>query len=209
MNLDQTTLRLPAGEFVDEVCAKDLLVIHHTVGGSAKSTFDYWAKDPRRVGTAYMIDRDGTIYEVFDPTKWAYHVAVKGAGSSLEKRSIGIELASEGGLQESDGEYYSFGVVSPKTRHTTAKVILPEPWRGFTAFDEYEPAQIQSLHDLVTDIMANFPGIPRRVPASVDTMLSSTWKGVCGHHHVRGDKSDPHPLLDWAALAAAAGLTVG
>ena len=45
-----------------------LIFIHHTVGGTAFSTFDYWLKDRtktgnrRMVGTAFIIDRDGTVY---------------------------------------------------------------------------------------------------------------------------------------------------
>ena len=212
MNIDQKSMRLGAGQFVAETHTKDLIVLHHTVGGTARSTFNYWQDDPRRVATAFIIDRDGTIYETFDPAYWAYHVAVPGAGSPLEKRSIGIELASEGGLTASGGSYYSFGVVSPKTRHDTARFVLPTPWRGFKAFDEYEPAQITSVCWLVNDLMGRFANIPKRIPApsqdGFPAMLPPTWRGVCGHSGMRQDKTDPHPGFPWATLAAAAGLSV-
>lgn len=72
-----TDLRLPVDQYFNETPKKDLIVLHHTVGGSAKSTFDYWRTDPEHIGTAYIVERDGTIYEVFSPECWAYHLGLK------------------------------------------------------------------------------------------------------------------------------------
>src|SRR5213082_1851366 len=99
-------LRLPPGEYFNAPQAKDLIVLHHTVGGSAKSTFDYWRTDPQHIGTAYIVERDGTIFEVFPPECWAYHLGLK-TTSSVDKRSIGIEIAYEGALLERGGKYYA------------------------------------------------------------------------------------------------------
>jgi N-acetyl-anhydromuramyl-L-alanine amidase AmpD len=46
------------------------------------------------------VERDGTIFEVFDPRFWAFHLGLAGTGGSAERRSIGIEMASEGRLEE-------------------------------------------------------------------------------------------------------------
>lgn len=211
-------MRLSPGQFVEERHTKDLLVIHHSVGGSARSTFEYWESDPRRVSTAYIIDRDGTIYETFDPSFYAFHIAVPGAGVQLEKRSIGIELASEGGLRTFKGRdgtvgYYSFDRVSDKTRHLSEKFILPQPWRGFTAFDEYEPAQLHSLFELAGNLLTVFPDIPRRFPSldpqGMPGIVPTWWKGVAGHCNFRQDKTDPHPGFPWGGLSAAIGLKIG
>ncbi len=42
-------------------------MLHHTAGGSARSTFNYWNGNATRIATAYIVERDGTIFEVFDP----------------------------------------------------------------------------------------------------------------------------------------------
>lgn len=101
MQVDQS-MRLTPDQYIPERQEKDLVVLHHTVGGTARSTFEWWQTGDReqRVATAYIIDRDGIIYEVFDPAHWAYHLGLKGAAGAHDKRSIGIELASEGGLRE-------------------------------------------------------------------------------------------------------------
>ena len=110
-----TSLRLPREEYFAESQTKNGICIHHTVGGSARSTFDWWMDDRtesgrrRRVGTAYVVDRDGTIHEVFEPEGWAYQFGLPWPLEqklTFEKRFIGIELANVGPLIERDGQLY-------------------------------------------------------------------------------------------------------
>jgi len=99
MNI-QKVLRLDATQYYQDRVPKRQIYLHHTVGGSAKSTFDYWNKTPERVGTAYIVERDGTIFEVFPPAYWAHHLGLKEAHNRrVNMESIGIELASEGALR--------------------------------------------------------------------------------------------------------------
>jgi hypothetical protein len=56
---------------------------------------------------AYLIDRDGTIHEMFPPRAWAFQFGLTwpdAARIKFEKRFVGIEIASEGGLVEADGK---------------------------------------------------------------------------------------------------------
>lgn len=93
-------LRLSSGQYMQDVLRKTQIVLHHTVGGSAKSTFDYWQQSADRVATAYIVDRNGDAYEVFDPHYWAFHLGLKSANNRrANMQSIGIELASEGALR--------------------------------------------------------------------------------------------------------------
>ena len=61
------SLRLPASQYVPGARRKSGIAIHHTVGGSARDTYELWCADgragrtPRLVGTAYIVDRDGTL----------------------------------------------------------------------------------------------------------------------------------------------------
>ncbi len=88
---------LPAKEYFPEVIPKDLIVLHYTAGRSAKSAYDTWVKNPVQVATAYVIDPDGTIYELFDPAHWAWHLGA--GGRKQNSRSIAIELANVGPLK--------------------------------------------------------------------------------------------------------------
>lgn len=199
------SLRLPADQYLpDTSTSKDLIVLHHTSGGSAKSTFDWWRSTPERIGTAYIVERDGTIFEVFDPRSWAYHLGVKGSGTALERRSIGIEIASEGGLTRGPGDLYAFGVIAERTRFRGEVVTLPEPWRGFQDFAAYTPAALQAVFLLVGDLCREF-GVPRLFPSGERAPLF--YRGVAAHSHFRADKTDVHAGFPWADLAAACRLT--
>ena len=90
---------------------KSGIALHHTVSDDARSAVRWWRADktangtPRHVGTAYVIDTDGTVFELFDPAGWAFHLGLRWPGGQrvvFEQRFIGIELASAGGLTEHD-----------------------------------------------------------------------------------------------------------
>lgn len=206
--VDSTLLALPEGQYVRETHEKKAIVLHHTVGGSAISTFNWWnrkgpdGKPVERVGTAFLVDRDGTIYQCFDPKYWAFHLGLKGTNGAFDKTSIGIELCSEGGLVKRGGVIYNqLGAGRP---HKDDYVTLRLPWRGYHYFDAYEPEQIVSTVALVHQLLEAFPTIPRAIPSNPYS-VQSAWLnrgGVYGHSHVRADKSDVHPLFPWAMLAS-------
>ena len=50
-------MSLNPSEFVPEVTVKDLIVLHFTAGTTARSAFDTWREDPRRIATSYLVDR--------------------------------------------------------------------------------------------------------------------------------------------------------
>ena len=44
---------------------KKSLFLHHTASSTANSSWSWWNNNKERVGTAYLIDRDGTVIECF------------------------------------------------------------------------------------------------------------------------------------------------
>ena len=193
------SMRLPPTQYFPLPETKSGLALHHTVGGSAKSTFEYWKGNSDQVGTAYIIDRDGTIFEVFEPTAWAWQFGLKwspGDKIAFEQRFIGIEIASEGALTESGGELYCFGTISPRSRKPKSEAFdCGHDYRGFRWFDRYEPAQMDSLCSLVCALCDQFH-IPREVPSNPMEFRGEGLKpfeGIIGHTMVRVDKTDPLP----------------
>jgi len=198
-------MRFPEGEYFPTARKKTGIAIHHTVGGSALSTFNYWLKDRTRtgkrrvVGTAYIIDRSGTIHQVFDPSAWAFQFGIKWSPArqmKFEQRFIGIELASEGGLTDFEGDLYSFDRISPKTRKRRDEAFdYGKPYRGYRYFDKYEMKQVDSLIYLINHLCERF-SIPRKVPFPPFDFYGDrieNFKGIIGHAMVRADKTDPAP----------------
>jgi N-acetyl-anhydromuramyl-L-alanine amidase AmpD len=94
-------LRLWDDQYYTEEVEKTQIYLHHTVGGSARSTIGWWNTSNIHVGTSYLVDRDGSIYEVFAPEYWAYHLGLRtNFNKASNMKSIGIELCSEGALRD-------------------------------------------------------------------------------------------------------------
>ena len=93
---------LPAGQYFAEETKKIQIVLHHTVSaGTTNAVRDWFAQTAERVATAFVIGKDGSVLELFDPKHWAYHIG-KGSTSQHNKQSIGIEIVNEGLLTKTD-----------------------------------------------------------------------------------------------------------
>jgi len=140
------------------------------------------------------------VFEIFDPKAWAFQFGLKGWSDTdrfaFEKRFIGIAIASEGGLTESDGNLYCFDRVSPRTRFARARAFdNGADFRGYRYFARYKKAQVDSVITLVNDLCDTL-GIKRRIPKDYLRFHGRDLKdfeGVVGHIHVRPDKTDPIP----------------
>ncbi|RPI72064.1 MAG: N-acetylmuramoyl-L-alanine amidase [Ignavibacteriales bacterium] len=190
-------LALPEDQWFHNGDTKTGICLHHTVGGTAPSSVQWWCNDNQMVGTAYIIERDGTIFEVFNPKGWAYQFGLKWPDKiSFEKRFIGIEIASEGALRESDGKFYCFDRITSRTEKNPAEVFdYGKPYRGYRYFDKYEKAQVDSVIELVNHLLQTF-NIERKIPSNYMDYYGPKLKhfnGVIGHVNVREDKTDPLP----------------
>ena len=198
LNLNKT-LTLPDDQYFHTGSKKTGIVLHHTVGGTAASTLNWWKTDGHMVGTAYLIERDGTANEVFNPKGWAWQFGLKWPRDekiNFEKRFIGIEIASEGGLIESDGNLYCFDRISDKTRKDKNETFdFGKDYRGYRYFDKYENAQVDTVIELVNHLCQTF-NIPKNLPENYLEYYGKKlidFEGIIGHTMVRSDKSDPAP----------------
>lgn len=81
---------------------RDLIVLHITEGPTAEgaiATFEA-SVHPKRVSAHFVVDRDGTIYQLLSISDTAWHA------SQVNSRSIGIEHAAIAGkLMVTDAQY--------------------------------------------------------------------------------------------------------
>lgn len=189
------TLRLTDDRYVKEEHPKKQIYLHHTVGGSAKSSFDWWQSQPSRIATAYLIDRDGTIYEVFDPKYWAWHLGVN--NRKYDQQSIGIELCNFGGLVKKDDKLYILdGVQEFKGKHLT------KSWRTYEHWEAYTDKQQEATRWLVNSLCDQF-NIPKKIVEGDHLRFDLSlldFEGIVSHCNVRNDKTDVHPGFDFFEL---------
>jgi N-acetyl-anhydromuramyl-L-alanine amidase AmpD len=206
--INRSRFVLPTKEFFPEVVEKDLIVLHFTAGQSAQSAFNTWMNNPERVATAYIVDSDGTIYELFDPCYWAYHLGVKGT-SAHDRRSIGVEIANVGPLKQSPSDtnrldWWPNNWGTPWCRLDEAGRYVRTRFRGIDYFASFPEPQVTSVARLAAYLCERF-GVPKNLPARTrrkecDTSYYATRKGVVPHQNFRPDKWDVGPAFDWERL---------
>lgn len=210
-------------QYYREETPKNQVVVHHTVsGGFAQGVIDWWNTDPQRIATHFIIQADGTIFQLYSSKYWAHHLGVKadflkklGFGdygtrnTLLNKSTVAIEVCNWGGLVKAED-----GTFHPAKWDTTLKkyvpymkVTIPEenvqsfpkPFRDFLYFEKYSPAQILSINRMVVYLCDKF-GIPKAYnPDMWDVSKNALGSkpGVWTHVSYRADKSDmmPQPEL--------------
>ncbi|PKD37957.1 hypothetical protein CWO84_22155 [Methylomonas sp. Kb3] len=218
LQINRSRFRLPAGQFFTERPKKDLIVLHFTAGSSAKSAFDTWIGDTQHIAAAYLVDVDGTVYEVFDPTQWAYHLGVTGFSGRLDQRSIAIEIANVGPLRPAAdnpevlnwwpprrGQTQLFGTKYCDKAQTDK--YMQTSYRGEQYFATFPAQQVEAIRLLLNDLCGRF-SIPKTLPPKAkqferDLDFFQSYSGIASHVNFRSDKWDIGPAFDWAALAIA------
>lgn len=178
---------LDDNQYYHEVTKKEQVCWHHSAGGSAKSSVDWWNVNPDRIATPYFIDRNGDIIEVFDDKYWAYALGIKG-GTAIEKKTIQIEMASFGWLTEKNGKYFGMGNKEIAKENVQ---LYPKGWRGAKDYEKYTPQQIDSLIYLTKHLVKKHK---LKIKAEKDFWLfGAKATGLYSHTTFRKDKSDFHP----------------
>ena len=197
---------LTNGQYLTQKFEKISQFLHHTISTNAMSAWRWWNATPERVGTPYIIDRDGSIIECFDPRMWAYHLGIKGDDNYHEKHSINTELVSAGPLRFENHEFRFYPLWPNKIRWTAIPEeevhIFSKPWKGHLYWHLYTEDQLESLKWLIGRNALDFPnlGIENDIESIFEyneDVVKKHLPGIWAHCTVRKDKSDvfPYPPL--------------
>lgn len=200
---------LPNHEFYPLVTKKRNIVLHHTVSSTAKSALAWWRQSPGRVATAYVIDKDGTVYRAFDDKYWAHHLGLRTRNNTdLNRRSVAIELVNEGYTWPSDRQPGARCWLYPGGPHYTGPLVQPggQPWRGCNMWPAYTDDQVEACAELVLDILQRH-NLPKTLaPAGGFDMAIPDKYTIYTHHNVRQDKTDLSPAFPWGKFQVLLGL---
>jgi len=204
---------------------KTKIILHNTVG-VLRSDIAALSKKDWHVSVPYVIARNGTIYELFDPTMWSYHLGkgAIGGNKTNSKSSVAIELSSYGPLNrvkdnletmysnvtyvDRNGNNKQTGRDVYCTVHEREQFIeVPVPYRGYRYFTGYTDAQLKSLNSLIDYLCERFD-IPKQIldeNIRYDLFSSSKeareYTGICSHVNFIGNgKWDIGPEMDWDYL---------
>lgn len=193
----------PLRNYFPDTYPKRQIYLHHTSGANASGSLSWAYEQGNGVAAQIYIEHNGDVYCAFPINCWAYHLGLKPkhltapnalTHNELSQQSIAIELCSWGGLTETP---------TGKIKTWNDKPFMGEvikydaPYRGYTLFEEYSHAQIDSLYELLT-FLGNIFHIPTKTP-NVKRLFEVCPEAIQGrpgiytHASVRPDKSDCHP----------------
>ena len=193
----------PTNQYFKQEMPKKIIVLHHTVSGvGIEGDVNWWKQTPERVGTPFIISREGEINQLFDEKYWIHHLGIKQhilnlfkskvSNARLNQLSIGIELDSWGGLIKKNGKWFNYAGSEVKKENVQE---YPNGYRGYFAFEKYTKAQIDSLKDLLLNLAFKY-NIPTGYNSNIFEFNGNALKGTHGiwsHSSFRPDKSDCHP----------------
>lgn len=203
--------KLPSDQYEMQETKKDVIIWHHTAGPSIEGVVSEWKRTPEKVCTAFVIEKDGTIYQMFDEKYWGRALGIKGDNNATDKRAIQIELCNEGVLQLRDTHNLNFwpmnfGKKFCDISETSKYYKIDKPWRGFQYFTSYPEAQLQSLANL-TKFLCDKHKISCALPPEdkwgvTDIKFFAKYSGIACHTSWRTDKFDfgPEPCFPWKKM---------
>jgi len=198
----------PENKYFHEEHKKDKITLHHTMSGQGiGGDVNTWIQSKHNVGTALIIERDGTPWQLFPSKYWAYHL---GTGNhDLDRQSIGVEIDNWGGLVLGDGTVKKFGdkggksvlTVSGKYYAYYGNIVnvpiqeYPNGFRGYNYFEKYTDEQIITVGELLLfwKIRYNIPLYYNPTMFNLSQEARNGKPGVWSHTSYRTDKSDIHP----------------
>lgn len=199
---------------------KDRVIVHFTAGqtlGDLKTI----TREDYHVSTAYILGRDGTIYRLFSPEQWSYHLGAKQFGH--DSRGIGIEISNYGYLKEDGAGNLTFGAGHTycSLDDTDAYVKLDKPFRGFSYYAAYTDKQTEGLIILLRYLTKTYNIARQFVPSDPAKEAAGDWeniprysvfkskaeadafKGICTHINYRtSGKWDLGPAFPWEEVIA-------
>lgn len=206
-----------------EKTAKKQIVLHHTIG-LAEGDLRTLTREDYHVSTAYILGRDGTIYQTFSPHQWSYHLGKNPVTGNKTGsiRAVGIEICNYGWLKDKgDGKLYTlYGQEYCSKEDTEAYIELPQPYRHHKYYATFTEEQYESTIIMLRYLCKEF-NIPKTfVPSDAGKEAAGDWNniprfnlfandtdaqkyGICSHVNYRAalsetaGKWDLGPAFDW------------
>ncbi|AEA42582.1 N-acetylmuramoyl-L-alanine amidase [Fluviicola taffensis] len=185
---------LLASQYYRTAYAKKQIVLHGTNSDSSpKNIISYWHSNPAKIGAAFIIDRDGTIYQTFESHYWIHHIGIRGKDFlSLDQYSIAITMCCVGGLNEEKGQFFN---MHNSIIDASEVIDYGKNFRGYRYFQKYTSEQLDSLKELLLKLCHSFY-IPTQITTEkwdVSLKALDGKPGIYTNVNFRQDVSDCHP----------------
>jgi len=194
--------------YINEELSKERIVLHFTAGHLQGDLITMMNPDST-ISVPYVIGRNGTVYQLFNPKYWAWHLGRNAIGSNSiqSPHTIAIEVSNYGYLKKIGDELHTYHS-TPSTPdvycHIEDRNVYTEletEFRGKNYFANYTDSQYESLVILLRyltnrfNIERSFLPWNSRFDTTEDVLAFS---GIVSHINYRNSgKWDIGPAFDW------------
>lgn len=207
------------GYFYNQRYTKKKVVLHFTVGHLKGDLLSLTSESRGHVSTAFVVARDGMVYQLFSSAAWSYHLgrSALGGNGNQSKISIGIEISNYGPLVKKGNELHTAYSKAADPRRskddvyctmddTDQYIKLPKKYRGYQYFANYTNEQYHAIIVLLR-YLTNTYEIPRKFVDEANRFSttragSADFEGITSHVNFRTDKFDIGPAFDWDKVIA-------
>ncbi|MCD4818912.1 MAG: N-acetylmuramoyl-L-alanine amidase [Candidatus Cloacimonetes bacterium] len=183
---------------------KEQIILHHTEGFLA-SDIGMLTQKNRHVSTAFVIGRNGKIYNLFPSKYWSYHLGKRAVSGNRDrcKHSIAIELSNIGPLTIS-GNYLK-SIYNKNYCHLDETEYYQETtFRGYDYFATFTHEQYDSLQLLILYLSKEY-SIPIKIldePERYETgFFAKSFRGILSHiNFKKTGKTDIGPGFEWERI---------
>ncbi len=165
------------------------------------------------VGVHYLVSTKGTIFEMVEDKNWGNSSS---AGGACNMKLVSIEIINPGPLLRVGDDYHAIqggGFVCDKEEAKDWVYDLGKPYRGYSLFYKYTPAQYDALRRLLAYIGAKHaiplklldddhpeaPELSKRYRCSHE--IASAHHGIVSHvNYCAEGKWDIGPAFEWNEL---------
>lgn len=197
------------GYYYNQKFTKKKVVLHFTVGHLKGDILSLSNESRGHVSTAFVVARDGTVYQLFSSAAWSYHLGrnAQGGNGNQSKVSIGIEISNYGPLTKKGNELHTaYSNANRKDVYCTMDdtdqyIKLDKKYRGYQYFTNYTNEQYHAIIVLLR-YLTNTYDIPRKFVDEANRFQttranSADFNGITSHVNFRSDKFDIGPAFDW------------
>ena len=158
--------------------------LHFTAGTSVESSIEWWRTQANQVSTPFLVGKDGTVTQVFDPAVgWAWHLGVGATyGEAADRTTLGVEMDNIGPLKLRgqllfDYRYWDYTKLGSPVKSDVADALaycsledvgkyvkVSDPvecwagglWRGVSYMAAFPREQVVGCAALVKDLCGQF-----------------------------------------------------
>jgi N-acetyl-anhydromuramyl-L-alanine amidase AmpD len=197
-------IKLPApNHFVAQKRRKERIMLHFTAGVIKG---DIATLTTNKVSTQFVLARDGTAYQLFDPEFCAYHIGPSSDGSysntNMSFSSIAIEISNLGPLKLVDGVLYDI-YKKAYCPVTDTSLYDKVSYRGYDYYASFTDEQYKTLKILINDLCLKYDIKHTMLDAKARFAYgpkAAQTMGVSAHVNWRKDKCDLAPNFDYSKI---------